>query len=111
MSTFSNRDIHLFDTFVAGVTYLEDKHVLQEVRPGDELALRREGSHMDSATILLFAPDGRKVGYVPARDREIFIRLLDAGKTLKVGISKIDRSEEWVKINIGVYLSVQESGA
>ena len=36
------REIHLFDSFVAGTTHLEDKSVLENVNVGDMLSMQRE---------------------------------------------------------------------
>ena len=47
-------EIHLFDTFVAGTSYLEDSSVLDEIAAGDKLRLRREDNKFDEKAILLF---------------------------------------------------------
>lgn len=36
------REIHLFDTWIAGTTHLEDKTVLKALKADDDLVLRRE---------------------------------------------------------------------
>ena len=36
------REIHLFDSFVAGTTHLEDKSVLENVKVEDLLSMQRE---------------------------------------------------------------------
>ena len=69
------RDIHLFDTWIAGTTHLEDKAVLKSIHPGDELLLQREDNKFDNA-----------------------------GKILKAKITNIQDQGSWTKVTIGIYL-------
>ncbi|MCR5538722.1 MAG: HIRAN domain-containing protein, partial [Lachnospiraceae bacterium] len=73
------REVHLFDSYVAGTTHLQDPSVLDAVAVGDKLTLRREDNKFDEHAILLLAADGRRVGYIPEKDNIIFARLMDAG--------------------------------
>ena len=98
------RDIHLFDTWIAGTTHLEDKSVLETIRVGDELLLRREENKFDSKAILVLNKDKQKLGYVPEKDNIVFSRLMDAGKILKAKINSIQDQGGWKKIKIGIYL-------
>ena len=98
------RDIHLFDTWIAGTTHLEDKSVLKTVSLGDELILRREENKFDSKAILVLNRDKQKLGYVPEKDNIVFSRLMDAGKILKAKINSIQEQNNWTKIKIGIYL-------
>jgi len=58
------KEIHLFDSFVAGTTHLQDKSVLDEIKVGDKLTLRREDNKFDSNAILILNEDMKKLGYV-----------------------------------------------
>ncbi len=99
------KEIYLFDTYVAGVSYLNDKSVLQEIKKGDRLTLRREDNKFDSKAILILTNTGKKVGYVPERDNVVFSRLMDAGKLLVAYITEIKkRSIDYHQISIGIYL-------
>lgn len=98
------REIHLFDTWIAGTTQLEDKSVLRALRKGDELILRRENNEFDSWAILVLNGEKRKLGYVPEKDNIVFSRLMDAGKNLKAKIGKIEDRDSWIKVTIGIYL-------
>ena len=62
------RDIHLFDTYVAGTTHLEDKSVLEQILVGDELTLQREDNPFDKKAILVLTSQKKKLGYVPEKD-------------------------------------------
>lgn len=99
------REIHLFDSYVAGTTHLEDKSVLDELRVGDMLTLQREENKFDSNAIIIMTADKKKLGYVPEKDNIIFARLMDAGKLLKAKITKIQNKGDYFKqINVGIYL-------
>ena len=97
-------EIHLFDTFVAGTTHLEDKSVLDEIEVGNKLFLRREENKFDDKAIIVLKEDGRKLGYIPEKDNLIFSRLMDAGKLLAAKITEIEKHGSFEKIAIGIYL-------
>ena len=98
------REIHLFDSYIAGTTHLEDKSVLDAIQVGDVLTLRREDNKYDSNAILILNADGKKLGYVPEKDNIIFARLMDAGKLLKAKISKITQKGSFRQISVGIFL-------
>ena len=98
------REIHLFDSFVAGTMHLQDPSVLEEVTVGDKLTLMREENKFDDNAILLLTESGKKIGYVPEKDNQIFARLMDAGKMLAAKVTKIERRGSFYQISIGVYL-------
>ncbi len=98
------REIHLFDTWIAGTTHLEDKAVLKALKADDDLVLRREDNKFDSRAILVLNSDKQKLGYVPEKDNIVFSRLMDAGKILKAKVSRIEDQGAWTKVSIGIYL-------
>lgn len=98
------REIHLFDSYAAGTTHLQDESVLEEIKTGDKLTLQREDNKFDSNAILLFTESGKKLGYVPEKDNIIFARLMDAGKLLAAKIKSIDKKGSFSQIGIGIYL-------
>lgn len=99
------KEIHLFDTYVAGVSYLKDKSVLENIKIKDRLTLQREDNKFDDKAILILTSDGKKLGYVPEKDNIIFSRLMDAGKMLVAYITDIKkRSIDYQQISIGIYL-------
>lgn len=97
-------EIHLFDSFVAGTTHLKDQSVLGEISVGSKLTLKREDNKFDDNAILLFAENGKKVGYVPEKDNIIFARLMDAGKLLSATITAIETKGSFTQVRIGIYL-------
>ena len=99
------KEIHLFDTYIAGTTHLKDKTVLDEIEVGQKLTLKREINKFDEKAIMLITENGKKVGYVPEKDNVIFSRLMDAGKLLSAKVTDIkERNHEFKQISIGIYL-------
>lgn len=98
------REIHLFDSFVAGTTHLKDASVLEEIKVDDKLKLIREDNKFDSNAVMILTEDGKKLGYVPEKDNIIFARLMDAGKLLSAKITKIHKRGTFYQISIGIYL-------
>ena len=98
------REIHLFDSFVAGTTHLKDPSVLKEIREGDRLTLQREENKFDDKAILVLTADRKKLGYIPEKDNLIFSRPMDAGKKLTAKISSVEQRGSFTRIAIGIYL-------
>lgn len=97
-------EIHLFDSFVAGTSYIEDNSLIEALEVGEKLNLRREDNKFDSNAILIITEAGKKIGYVPEKDNQIFARLMDAGKLLQAKISNIKKKGTFTQIAIGIYL-------
>lgn len=100
------KDIFLFDTYIAGTTYIEG---IEELEPhlniDDKLDFFREpDNHYDKEAIMIKTINGVKIGYVPKQDNVIFARLMDAGKLLFGRISNKEKKGNWVKIMIKVFL-------
>ena len=100
------RDIFLFDTHVAGTSYIEG---IEELEPhlnvGDKFDFFREPDNPhDKRAIVIRNVDGVKIGYVPKADNVIFSRLMDAGKLLFGRITSKEMQGSWLKIEIKVYL-------
>ena len=98
------KEIHLFDSFVAGTTHLKDQSGLEEIKVGDKLNLMREDNKFDDNAILVLTEDKKKVGYVPEKDNLVFARLMDAGKLLCAKITDIQKKGSFTQISIGIYL-------
>ena len=78
------RDIFLFDTFVAGTTHIKDiGELASHLDIDDRLDFFREPDNKyDPKAIVIKNSDGLKIGYVPREDNAVFSRLMDAGKLL-----------------------------
>ena len=97
-------EIHLFDTYIAGTTHIDDESVFDEIQVGDKLTLVREDNKFDDKAIIIQTIDGHKLGYVPQRDNIVFSRLMDAGKLLMAKISTHDVKGTFHRIGIEIYL-------
>lgn len=97
-------EIHLFDSYIAGTTFLEDASVLKKIKVGDTLILRREDNRYDANAILMLTQENEKLGYVPEKDNIVFARLLDAGKCLGAKIISITEKHAFTQIAVGIYL-------
>ncbi len=100
------RDIFLFETYVAGTTHIEGMEELEPfLKIGDKLNFYREPDNaFDPKAILIETENGVKIGYVPKADNVIFSRLMDAGKLLFGVITSKETRGGWVKINISINL-------
>ncbi|MBE6811295.1 MAG: restriction endonuclease [Ruminococcaceae bacterium] len=100
------KDIYLFDSYVAGTTHIPG---IEELEPhlnvDDKLNFYREPDNKyDPKAIVIKNSDGIKIGYVPKEDNVIFSRLMDAGKLLFGRITQKEKKGKWLKINIKIYL-------
>ena len=98
------KEIHLFDSYIAGTTHLDDKSVLEKIKVGDMLSLQREDNKFDSNAILILNEEGKKLKKKKKKDNIIFARLMDAGKLLKAKISDITKKGSFTQISVGIYL-------
>lgn len=100
------KNIFLFDTYIAGTTHIEGIEELAEhLNEDDRLNFFREPDNKyDKEAIVIKTGNGVKIGYVPRQDNVIFARLMDAGKLLFGRITKKDKKGSWVKIYIKVFL-------
>ncbi len=100
------KDIFLFDTYIAGTSYIEGIEELEpHINEGDKLDFFREPDNPhDKEAIVIKNTDGIKIGYVPRKDNVIFARLMDAGKLLFGRITSKQMHGSWLKIEIKVFL-------
>ena len=100
-----SNEILLFDSYVAGTSYIEDETILEEIKEGDKLTLKREpDNRFDDNAILVFDEKNRKLGYIPEKDNIVFARLMDAGKYLTAKVNSCESKGFFKQINIGIYL-------
>lgn len=97
-------EIHLFDTYVAGTTHIDEQSVFDSIEIGNKLILVREENKFDDRAIIIQTSDGGKLGYVPEKDNLVFSRLMDAGKLLTAKIRSHEVKGTYHKIGIGIYL-------
>ncbi len=99
------KEIYLFDTYIAGTSFIEDSAIFKTLKVNDHLILRRETDNkFDEKAILILNEQNQKLGYIPRKDNEIFSRLLDAGKLLTTSIKEINLKGDYYTIKINIYL-------
>lgn len=100
------RDIYLFDTYVAGTTHIDDiEKIGIKIKEEDRLVFYREPENPhDPQAIRIETLAKEKIGYVPRQDNIIFSRLMDAGKVLFAKVIEKEMRGSWLKIKIKIYL-------
>lgn len=100
------RDIYLFDSHVAGTSFIENiESVVGKLKEDDRLVFYREpDNEIDPQAIRIETLAQEKIGYVPRQDNIIFSRLMDAGKVLFARVVEKELLGKWHKINIKIYL-------
>lgn len=100
------RDIFLFDIFVAGTTHIENIEAIgSTLHEGDKLVFYREPDNPhDPQAIRIETIKGEKIGYVPQQDNVIFSRLMDAGKALFGKVTSKEMRRKWLRIEVKIYL-------
>ena len=100
------RDIFLFDTYVAGTSHIEGMEELEpHLQTGDRLDFFREPDNQyDAQAIVIKTADGVKIGSVPTPENVISARSMDAGQLLCGRISEKEKKGKWVKISIDIFL-------
>ncbi|MFR2892688.1 HIRAN domain-containing protein [Peptoniphilus grossensis] len=100
------RDIYLFDTYVAGTTHIKGiEKIGESLKDDDRLVFYREPENEhDPQAIRIETLGKEKIGYVPRQDNVIFSRLMDAGKVLFAKVVEKEMRGKWLKIKIKIYL-------
>ena len=98
------KEIHLFDTVIAGTSYIKDSSLFEALEQNEKLILQREDNKFDSKAILILNSQKQKLGYVPERDNQIFSRLMDAGKLLIAKVISVMNNDGFYRVRIGIWL-------
>jgi hypothetical protein len=100
------KEIFLFDTYIAGTSYIEGfKDGSLSVEKGEKLEFYREpNNEFDKNAIVMKNHNSIKVGYVPREDNIIFSRLMDAGKELYGKVTNVETRGDLLKIRVKIYL-------
>lgn len=100
------RDIFLFDTRVAGTSFITGIEDLEPyLNPGDRLQFFREPNNpYDEYAIVIKNSSGVKIGYVPRADNIVFARLMDAGKLLFGRIAAKEMRGRWLDMKIKIFM-------
>ena len=98
------KEIHLFDTYVSGTMFIDEKDVIEKLVSGQEVSLEREKNKFDENAVAFYTTDRKKIGYIPEEDSMIFARLMDAGKLLRGRVRSVEKECGFNKIIVGIFL-------
>jgi hypothetical protein len=99
------REIFLMECHIAGTTYVNIKELEPDLNTDDILIFRRDSNNAhDPLAILILDKSGNKLGYVPKTRNEVIARLMDAGKMIFGKLAAKTWFENWLKVEIKVFL-------
>lgn len=100
------RDIYLFETYIAGTSYIPNiEEIVQALNEEEVFSFFRETENeYDIHAIVIKTKNHEKTGYLPASDNQIFSRLMDAGKLLFGKLNRVEVKGKWYKVYIDIYL-------
>jgi len=100
------REIFLFDTYIAGTTHIENiKDLVLNFKENEVFHFLREpDNEYDKKAIIIKNINKEKIGYIPEVDNIVISRLMDAGKLIIGKLKKVKEKGQWQKIYIDIYL-------
>jgi len=99
------QEVELLDCNVAGTTFLDLDDIEPKLKKHQLLMLQRElKNEYDNNAILILTEEGQKLGYVPQDKNEVLSKLMDAGKLLFGRLNEKNWVDDWLKLDIQVYL-------
>ena len=99
------QEVELLNCHVAGTTFLDLDDIESKLTKKQLLMLKREPKNKnDDKAILILTEDGQKLGYVPREKNEVLSNLMDAGKLLFGRLDKKTWVDNWLKLDVQVFL-------
>ena len=99
------QEVELLNCNVAGTTFLDLDDIEPKLKKHQLLMLQRElKNEYDNNAILILTEEGQKLGYVPQDKNEVLSKLMDAGKLLFGRLNEKNWVDDWLKLDIQVYL-------
>ena len=99
------QEVELLDCNVAGTTFLDLDDIEPKLKKHQLLMLKREpNNEYDNNAIIILTEEGQKLGYVPQDKNEVLSKLMDAGKLLFGRLNEKNWVDDWLKLDIQVYL-------
>ena len=99
------QEVELLNCNIAGTTFLNLEDIEPKLKKHQLLVLKREPKNeYDGNAILILTEDGQKLGYVPQEKNEVLSNLMDAGKLLFGRLNKKTWVDNWLKLDVQVYL-------
>ena len=99
------QEVELLNCNIAGTTFLDLEDIEPKLKKHQLLVLKRETKNdYDDNAILILTEDGQKLGYVPQEKNEVLSNLMDAGKLLFGKLNEKTWVDNWLKLDVQVYL-------
>ena len=99
------QEVELLNCNIAGTTFLNLEDIEPKLKKHQLLVLKREPKNeYDGNAILILTEDGQKLGYVPQEKNEVLSNLMDAGKLLFGKLNEKTWVDDWLKLDVQVYL-------
>ena len=99
------QEVELLNCNIAGTTFLNLEDIEPKLKKHQLLVLKREPKNeFDGNAILILTEDGQKLGYVPQEKNEVLSNLMDAGKLLFGKLNEKTWVDNWLKLDVQVYL-------
>ena len=99
------QEVELLNCNIAGTTFLNLEDIEPKLKKHQLLVLKRESKNeYDGNAILILTEDGQKLGYIPQEKNEILSNLMDAGKLLFGKLNGKTWVDNWLKLDVQVYL-------
>ena len=99
------QEVELLDCNIAGTSFLDLDDIEPKLKKHQLLMLKREpNNEYDSNAIIILTEEGQKLGYVPQEKNEVLSKLMDAGKLLFGRLDEKNWVDDWLKLDIQVYL-------
>ena len=95
------KEIYLSDTHVSGLLFRNES--LLNFKECEELTLKRENTPYDEFTVAVYQKDNR-IGEISEFHKEIYARLLDAGKALKAKVKFFVVEDNFQVLSISIYM-------
>ena len=100
--------ILLQDSPLAGFQYHQGKALWPEMKVGDRLDLIREPENRHDARAVRVEWQGRKLGYVPRREKSDIARLMDNGARPEAKITRLIESRDpWQRVRFEIVLPLE----
>ena len=93
-------------TTVVGLYYRDDKEeILQDMKVGDQLFLRREpDNEYDSMAVAVHDPKERKIGYLPKESNTFMSTMMDSGQEFIARLFDFQRVHDNANIAIEIFM-------
>ena len=99
------QEVMLLHCNVAGTTFLELDDIEPTLKINQLLAMKRDPQNEhDNNAILIMTETGQKLGYIPRDKNEVLSKLMDAGKLLFGKLIQKSWVENWLKLEIQIYM-------